>query len=48
MAADNKVLKANMEDLFDENRAIKCILDVKQNKWTKDEHKKNEYPVTTS
>ena len=41
MAAENEMLKANIEELLSENKAIKCILDIKQNEWTKIEEKKN-------
>ena len=38
MAVENKVLRANIEDIHDENRAIKFILDKNQNGGTKNEH----------
>ena len=38
-----KVLRANMENLLDENRTIKFILDKKQNGGTNNEHAKNQY-----
>ena len=47
MAVENKVLRGNIEDLHDENRAIKFILDKKQNGGTKNEHTKNQSTVTT-
>ena len=43
-----KKLRANMENLLDENRTIKFILDKKQNGGRNNEHTKNQYTVTTS
>ena len=45
MAAEIQALNITVEELSNDNNHIKCILDYKQNEWTKIEEKNLQIPI---